>query len=327
MQWVLLEKEQLEWRPVPPADASPSDGWVRLTVDCCGVCRTDAKMWREGHRDLVPPRVPGHEVAVRDGAGNAYVVWPGIACGVCRHCRAGWEHRCLDMRIMGFHFDGGFSSTLTAPAANLIPIPANVPSPLACLAEPLGCAINALEKLDLEAGERLLIIGGGTLGVMTAMATASMGASPLVVEKKQSKREKAAPLLRQTDTACPAATPSETYSAAINACPDPAALGQALALLAPGGRCAFFSGLAPAPTLANRDLNAVHYKELTLIGAYGLTRRHMTAALALIAADPAAWQPLVEAVVAPEKLPELLPRVLAGDGLRYILDFGVCRNR
>ena len=52
-------------------------GYKWLKVHYCAICRTDAKMWNEGHRDLVFPRVPGHELVAADSDGKKYVIWPG----------------------------------------------------------------------------------------------------------------------------------------------------------------------------------------------------------------------------------------------------------
>jgi nicotinate-nucleotide--dimethylbenzimidazole phosphoribosyltransferase len=320
MQWVLTGSERMERRPSAPAPA-PAAGWVRLKVCYCGVCRTDAKMWRAGHRDLVLPRVPGHEIAARDENGRPFTLWPGTACGSCRYCRSGRENLCDGMQIMGFHFDGGFSRDLLAPAASLIPIPAAMPLHLACLAEPLGCALNALEKLRLRSADRVAVLGGGTVGLLAALAARTMGAVPQVIEKNAAKIDLGAPFLEASHPACRPAAPLPAFDAAITACPDPAAFHQAIELLVGGGRLAFFSGLAPHPPLKNQRFNAVHYKELSIVGAYGLARRHMTAALDIIARHPATCEHLVTSIQPPDTLPDILPRVLAGRAFKYILDF------
>jgi nicotinate-nucleotide--dimethylbenzimidazole phosphoribosyltransferase len=324
MQWVLTGAEKLEqrrWEP-PPTVA----GRIRLKVSYCGVCRTDAKMWREGHRDLVLPRVPGHEILARDEYGRPFTVWPGTACGGCRYCRCGRENLCNGMQIMGFHFDGGFSHDLLAPTDGLIAVPTHMPLHLACFAEPVGCLLNALEKLRLQPRERLLILGGGTLGLIAALVAKGVGAQPLVIEKNAARIERAQPFLRAINTGC---TPvdrqeGESFDTAITACPDPMALAHATACLAKGGRLAFFSGLPRGrQMIIDTDLlNRIHYRELSVFGAYGLTRRHMAEALDIIARQPASFEMLVEAIVPPDALPDTLPKVLAGGVYKFILGFG-----
>jgi D-arabinose 1-dehydrogenase-like Zn-dependent alcohol dehydrogenase len=324
MQWILTGLQKLEQRGGQPPPAAAPDR-VRLKVSYCGVCRTDAKMWREGHRDLLLPRVPGHEIVARDEQGYPFAIWPGTACGTCRHCRRGRENLCDEMRIMGFHFDGGFSHDLLAPISALVPVPKEIPLHLACFAEPVGCVLNALEHLHLQQGERLLIVGGGTLGMITALAAGSLGATCRVVEKSAANIQFAQPFLRAIQAACvtPDRQEGRGFDAAITTCPDPLALVHAIDCLGKGGRLAFFSGLPGKRSMTmDTDLfNRIHYRELSVFGAYGLARRHMAQALAIIAQHPVCFDMLVEAIVPPDTLPDILPRVLAGGVFRFILDF------
>ena len=108
---LLLEKSGIlnveDSFPLP----EPEEGFVRLKVLSCAICRTDAKMWQQGHRDLLLPRVLGHEIAgINENDGKMYTVWPGQSCGLCNYCLAGRENLCEEMKIIGFHSDGGFAS-------------------------------------------------------------------------------------------------------------------------------------------------------------------------------------------------------------------------
>ncbi|MCK5695501.1 MAG: alcohol dehydrogenase catalytic domain-containing protein, partial [Desulfobacula sp.] len=119
--------------------------FIKTAVLCCAICRTDAKMWEQGHRDLVFPRVLGHEMVVKDQNSQRYIVWPGKRCGICKFCDTNRENLCEDMRITGFHTDGGFASQAILPQKSLIPLPDGLDIHVACFAEPVGCVINAFE--------------------------------------------------------------------------------------------------------------------------------------------------------------------------------------
>ena len=291
-----------------------------LTVRYCGVCRTDAKLWSEGHRDLVLPRVPGREVLAEDDQGRTYVVWPGSACGTCDACSGGRENLCSSMRIMGFHFDGGFSDRLLAPTRSLIPVPRSMANPRACFAEPVGCVCNALGKLHLEAGERIIVYGGGTIGLIVALVARASGARPLVIEKNAEKIARASGFMDVTGIAVQRETTRSEFDAVVNACPDPVAFSQGVAKLGKGGRFSFFSGIAKNRHVETNLLNLIHYKEASVWGAYGLTRADMQSALALIGAHPEAFDSLIEACVPLSRIATVLPAVLAGNGFKYILD-------
>ena len=299
----------------------PREGFQLLEVQYCGVCRTDAKMWNEGHTDLVVPRVLGHELVATDAAGMRFAVWPGIHCGACVNCLKGRENLCEQMKIMGFHHDGGFADYILTPEKSLISIPERIPSPVACLAEPTGCVLNAFDKLKLKKGERMVIYGGGTLGLIAALVCIARDAVPLIIEKSAEKIDKAKPFLTETDIQCRQATNESDFNAALNACPDPDAFNSSIVKLAKGGRFSFFSGLAKNQKLPTDLFNLLHYKEAVLYGAYGLTISNMTEAVLLIEQNIAAFEKLIEALVLPQQTPELLIDVLAGRSLKYIIDF------
>ncbi len=299
----------------------PREGFKLLKVQYCAICRTDAKMWHEGHKDLVFPRVPGHELVAGDAEGKMFTVWPGVSCGVCAYCRAGRENLCEHMKIMGFHSDGGFADHVLAPEKSLIAVPELIPAPIACFAEPTGCAINALNKLKLKSGERIVIYGGGTLGLIAALVCLSRDAVPLIIEKNEEKIDKAKAFLDETGIQCRKDTTESEFDAALNACPDPIAFNLGTVKLGKGGRFSFFSGLTKNQNIKTHIINLMHYKEIELFGAYGLTRSDMAAAVDLIEQNPTPFEELIEDLVSPHQIPDLLPIVLSGKSLKYIIDF------
>ena len=179
-----LEDECLTTDATDITDTSDIKDTDVFKVRCCAVCRTDAKMWSQGHRDLHLPRVPGHEMVVTDDGGSRFAVWPGKSCGHCRYCMAGRENLCEEMKIMGFHTDGGFAPRVRVPLSGLVPLPEVLSDPVACFAEPVGCVFNLLDKVKPVAGERVIIYGGGTMGLITALAFMDLGAQVLVIEKE-----------------------------------------------------------------------------------------------------------------------------------------------
>lgn len=297
------------------------DGLKRMRVAACGICRTDAKMWSQGHRELVFPRVPGHEIVVEDDKGKRYAVWPGRVCGQCRYCLNQRENLCDEMKITGFHFDGGFSDHINVPESCLLPVPPQLPHYMACFAEPVGCVFNSLEKIELSGGERAIVYGGGTLGLISALVCKRMGIVPLVIEKSQVKIEKIKPFLEMSGIECRKDTRDGEFHLAINACPDVAAFNLGIIKLARGGRYSFFSGLNKNGSIDTNLINLLHYKELELRGSYGLTRAHMKQAIDFILAEAVYFEALVEETVSPGQVPGLMENVLSGRFLKYMIDF------
>ncbi len=320
MRLVLTGRQRLRVMDDDPPAERP--GFVRLRVLYCGICRTDAKMWKEGHRDLVLPRVPGHEFVGTDEHQNRFVVWPGDACGRCRFCRDGRENLCENMRILGFHRDGGFSRYALVPRNSLVPLPEKgVSLPLACLAEPTGCAWHALHRMRPRKGMRIVIYGGGTLGVLAALVARRWGVAPLVVEKNISKIRKIRPILDAAGIRCVQRLRENGFDLALNACAGAEAWRQCVERLANGGKLCFFSGLKNRSQMPGKVLNVLHYREIDLRGSYGLQRSDMSAGLDLIAGQAPLFEKLIEDIVSPDKAPGRLADVLEGRSLRYLIDF------
>ena len=302
---VIREVGAFDVTDLPAPEPGPGEALVRVTVT--GLCRTDLKIVRHGHRDLTLPRVPGEEVVgeiVRlgpEGPGEArpagagppassfapgdhVYVYPGVWCGECPSCRRGAENLCRQMRIMGFHRDGGFAEYVAAPLQSLIRVPAGLGDEEAVFAEPLSCCLNALELGGVGESDVLGVWGAGPAGTLVSRAGALRAAAVVVVEPDARRREAL--------TGAPGAPPDVTahrrapglVDVAVVAVGDRRVYEAALAALAPRGRLVVFSGLLPADDAALRvSLSAIHYHEHTLVGAYGCSFRHGVEALDLLA--------------------------------------------
>ena len=319
MRLLLTGLKKLEVKEA--ANVGPGEGFRRLKVKYCAICRTDAKMWNEGHRDLALPRVLGHELIASDENGRRFVVWPGRTCGRCSYCLNGRENLCEQMKIMGFQHDGGFADHVIAPEESLISFDDHIPSHVATLSEPTGCVLNALGRLQPRKGERIIIYGGGTLGLIAALACREMGVIPLVIEKDEKKIFRSTEFRRTDGISAQKETTESDFDMALNACADPEAFSMCISKLAKGGRLSFFGGLTKNETIETNLLNLMHYKEMTLLGAYGLTRKHMKKALILIGKKAGLFEKLIEEIIPPERVADLMPDILRGKTLKYVIDF------
>lgn len=146
-----------------------------VKVICCSVCRTDAKMWSQGQRDLTLPRVLGHEICVQKlDLNERYIVWPASTCKTCHYCKNSAENLCKSIQIIGFHRDGGFAQYIKVPSDSLIKVPLNVPSEIACMTELMASAINAIEQTKIQENLKVLIYGGGPAGLLIALGFVSI---------------------------------------------------------------------------------------------------------------------------------------------------------
>jgi D-arabinose 1-dehydrogenase-like Zn-dependent alcohol dehydrogenase len=175
---------ELVQRPI----AEPGAGEVRLRVEACGVCHSDAYTKSAAFPGIALPRVPGHEVVGRIDALGASVQgwtvgdrvgvgWHGGQCGTCDSCRRGDFFACQTFhRITGITADGGYGEYMLAPHSAL----ARVPSGLSAEeAAPLMCAgvttFNSLRNSGARPGELVAVLGLGGLGHLAVQYAAKMG--------------------------------------------------------------------------------------------------------------------------------------------------------
>jgi D-arabinose 1-dehydrogenase-like Zn-dependent alcohol dehydrogenase len=184
----------------------PAPGWVRISVQACGVCHGDVALWQGAFpyaTFATYPRVPGHEVAGVVDAIGAGVAWPakgervGVpwlfsSCGRCRSCRRGDFVYCKDTDVTGVTKDGGFQELMLAPASAVSPIPDAIPFEEA---GPLMCAgltvFTGLKEGGFRAGDKVAVVGLGGLGHLGVLYAAAMGSRVAAVSTHAEKRDDA----------------------------------------------------------------------------------------------------------------------------------------
>ncbi len=303
----------------------PKDDEVLIKVEVTGLCRTDLKLIRVGHRDLTLPRIPGEEVVgVVVGAGDRVsavngvregrrvYVYPGVWCGECPSCRGGAENLCREMQIMGFHRDGGFAEYVIAPAGSVIPVPEGLSAERAVFAEPLSCCLNALELARIGKGDTVGIWGAGPAGTLLARASRSMGAEPLSIEPDARRRGMA----KGSVSPVPG---GKKFDVCVVAVGSRQAYMEALEAMNPRGRLVVFSGLYPSEDELPVNFNQLHYYEQTLVGAYGCSFRHGVRALDMIASGAVPVEDLISHRMGLNELDAALRIVEDRQGMKVLL--------
>ena len=183
---------------------SPREGEVRLDVAFCGLCGTDVHI-AHGHMDhrVRVPQVIGHEMSgtvAELGAGvdsfavgDTVVVRPLDTRGETPADK-GVSHICRELRFLGIDTPGAFQSSWTVPAFTLHRLPANVDLRRAALVEPLAVACHDVRRGNLAAGESVVVIGGGPIGLLVGLVAGAQGASVTVSEVSPFRRDLGAKL-------------------------------------------------------------------------------------------------------------------------------------
>jgi L-iditol 2-dehydrogenase len=281
----LLGARRLALASVPLPEPGP--GEARVRVRACGICGSDLHLFEGG--PLVPGVVPGHEIAGEIDAlgpgvagfapGEPVAVEPLHACGRCDECRRGDDALCRDGAIHGLSRDGGFAEFLCVDARRLFRVPSGLDPRLAALAEPMAVVVHGLRRGALAPGERVLVLGAGTLGLLAVLAARALGAGEVLATARHAHqaalaaRLGAARVLAEADAgaaALDALGRAKRIDLAVETVGGSAdTLAPAAAALRPGGRVAvlgFFREpvrVHPAPMLL---------KELTLAFSYCYAR-------------------------------------------------------
>src|SRR6185503_5316300 len=176
-----------DWELVERDIPQPGAAQVRVKVEACGICHSDVLVKEGLWPGLQYPRVPGHEVAGRiDAVGDGVTAWSvgqrvgvgwhGGHCFVCEQCRRGDFAMCINRKVTGIDFDGGYADYVTVPAAALAAIPEDLPAEEA---GPFMCAgvtvFNALRNSGARAGEVVAVHGIGGLGHLGVQYARQMG--------------------------------------------------------------------------------------------------------------------------------------------------------
>lgn len=175
------------------SSVEPGANEVEINVAYCGICGTDLHVYL-GHMDarIGNHRVIGHEMSgVVNAIGNNVsnvavgdhvVVRPLDACDNCPACQRGYQHICQNLDFLGLDTDGAFQEKWTVPSHTLHKLPTSLPLEHAALIEPTAVACHDVRRGRVQAGEDVLVIGGGPIGMLVAMAAKNAGANVTISE-------------------------------------------------------------------------------------------------------------------------------------------------
>ncbi|WP_333871332.1 zinc-dependent alcohol dehydrogenase [Desulforamulus putei] len=292
---VYLGKEQIAVKEVEKPKLKP--GEVLIKVHSAGICGSDLGIYAGKHPRAKAPLIMGHEftgevvetLATESDikVGDKVTVNPLISCGNCQPCQTGNAHVCKKLGLIGIDIDGGFAEYVKVDAAKVLKLPQDLPLDVACLVEPLAVCVHAVRKSILKAGDTVAVLGGGPIGLLTAITARYAGASRVFVTEISESRRDLARSLGFT---------------VIDASQDPEA--EILSLTRGNGADVVYeaAGVPATATLATRlvkitgqivivgvfkepakvDLQAVNFRELSLIGVRVYTPRDYEVAIDML---------------------------------------------
>jgi threonine dehydrogenase-like Zn-dependent dehydrogenase len=197
-------------RPVP----APGRGEVLVRVRAAGICASDVAAFQGKHNVRRPPVITGHELAgevaaVGPGAtdwevGDRVAVEPHMGCGVCAYCRRGQYHECPEKRFVGVgDWIGAFAEYVVAADCMCHRMPADMTYDEGATLEPFCVGLHAVRRAQPQMGDRIAILGGGTIGLMTLLAAGLTGPDQVIVSEPSAAKRGVASTCGATATIDP----------------------------------------------------------------------------------------------------------------------------
>lgn len=293
-----------------PPTLGPGDVLVEMRV--CGLCGTDlAKLARPdrtagarlGHELAGVVRAVGCEV-MRFAPGDRVAASHHVPCGACRACRHGNESMCLQFKASAIEPCGFAELIRFSPlhaAEVMFRLPDAMPFEVASFSEPLACAVRAADRSQVLPGDRIVVVGGGGMGLLIAQALLARGVEPIVADIRAARLELARALGVQAvidasrerlPEAMARLTEGQGPDGAILTVVNQALLDGMQRLVRPGGRLNIFAGPSGEARLA-LEFDDLYRRELAVFSTYSSTPATLREALHLLTAGRVKVEPLI----------------------------------
>ncbi len=328
MKAVLLNGiNTLEVAEIPTPTPGPHELVIRMLA--CGLCGTDRHIL-VGEHPAKMPLVLGHEfggrvTAVGEGVsfqiGDLVSVDPNIVCGKCDHCLAGRTAHCRDLIALGVTINGGFAEYVLLPdtQAYLVP-PTTNPLHLG-LVEPLACCIRGIDLSEIKSGDRVAILGGGSMGMLLIQLCKLAGAAEIVLVTRQQERREIAEKIGATKTLDPAAVDITKELSDMDITFEAAGVietfNQAVAITRSGG-VVLVLGVAPSHERAEISVYEIVIRGLRIIGSY-INPFTQARAVELISSGKLDLDSLISRTISLDELPKFLTQSPRQGDIKYLV--------
>jgi len=285
---VYTQPYTFEYRDVP--DPAPAPDEVLVRVRDCGICGSDVQGATGSTGRRLPPLIMGHEAAgVVEAVGEMVTGFrtgdrvafdSTVYCNQCEPCRQGLFNRCVRRQVLGvstpaFKRNGAFAEYVAVPSWIVAAVPESVSLRQAALLEPASIALHAANRAQVAAGETVVVVGAGTIGLFVIQAARLRGAARVIVTDLSDYRLELArklgadvrvnPQREDLREAVLRETGGRGAPAVFEAVGFARTLRDAVSAVAMGGRVAMIGNLEKTAEL---DVQEIVARELTLVGSY-----------------------------------------------------------
>ncbi len=283
--FVIVEPRHAELQDVPKPEAGPNE--VLIKVKASGFCGTDIHTYKGEHPSKYP-LIPGHEFSgvvaeigsgvTRFAVGEPVTADPNVFCESCHYCKQNKQIHCENIQVIGNTRAGAFAEFVTVPEQCVFSA-ADLQLDHAAMAEPLGCVINAHNKIVIPLGGSVVIFGAGTIGLMHLLIAKRRGAAQVAVVDLKEEQLRIAHALGayhtylsgpETASDLKKAFP-RGFDVVIDATGSPKVVEMAIPLTAKRGTFMAF-GACPVESQATINPFDLYYNDWKLIGSYALEK-------------------------------------------------------
>ena len=283
--------------PVEVPRPEPQDEEALIRVDACGFCGSDIGIISGVHPRAQVPLTIGHELSghiadIRTSnpqqlhTGDFVTLFPLISCGHCFACRNGHSHVCRTLRLYGFDVDGGMAEYVSVPITSLVKLPAAMPPQVGALIEPLAVAVHGVSRAPISDIHTAVIMGAGPIGLLTAIVARAQGINQILVSDILPSRIalaaefgfRALPAGEPLKETVREITSGEGADVIFECAGASAGALEMTSLVRPRGTIINLSVFKTPPAV---DMQAVNFKDLTIIGSRVYAREDFLQAISL----------------------------------------------
>jgi 2-desacetyl-2-hydroxyethyl bacteriochlorophyllide A dehydrogenase len=286
---VYTQPLEVTYRDEPEPALAP--GEVVLAIDAVGICGSDMHAYHGHDPRRNPPLILGHELAGTVVAGpftgKRFTANPLITCGACEFCVQGRNNLCANRAMVGMTRPGAFAERMSIPVGSLIELPTRMDARTAALTEPAATALHAL-NLSMRAMQRplqegrLLVIGGGAIGILTALLARHYGCRDVRVAETNALRRASVAKHAGAAVLDPAkgeAAEPGGMDLVVDAVGAKATRAAAFAAVKPGG---VIMHVGLQDWASEIDMRRLTLAEITLLGTYTYTTADLRATVAAL---------------------------------------------
>jgi len=295
---------------------TPSEGEVVIAVDRVGICGTDFHIV-EGEFLSPYPIVPGHEFSgtiheIGAGVegfnlGDRVTADPSLFCGRCVYCLTNRGNQCDNWGALGNTVAGSMAEYVKVPARNVVTIPDSMSMATAAFIEPMACVVHAMNRLQLQAGQSVLLFGAGAMGLQLVQSLSRLGASRLTVVDVSERKLELAKSLGATEAVNvrnKAALAGRKYDVVVDATGIPAVIEEAFGYLGKTAKYLQF-GVTPKDEHVRVNPFDLYNKDWTILGSMAINYTFLNA-FDWVREGRVLLEPLVSKVITLEETPEFL---------------------